>query len=35
VLRIIGKGDKERRVPLPRPALEALRHLWTRHRNPR
>jgi integrase/recombinase XerD len=35
VLRIIGKGDKERHVPLPQPVLEALRRLWARHRNPR
>jgi integrase/recombinase XerD len=35
ILRVIGKGDKERRVPLPRPVLEALRNLWLTHRNPR
>jgi integrase/recombinase XerD len=35
MLRIVGKGGKERRVPLPQPALEALRRLWTHHRNPR
>jgi integrase/recombinase XerD len=34
-LRVIGKGDKERRVPLPQPVLEALRALWLIHRNPR
>lgn len=34
-LRIIGKGDKERRVPLPQPILDALRRLWRSHRNPR
>jgi len=35
VLRIIGKGDKERRVPLPQPVLDDLRGLWRTHRNPR
>ena len=35
VLRIIGKGDKERRVPLPEPMLAKLRRLWLTHRNPR
>jgi integrase/recombinase XerD len=35
VLRIIGKGDKERRVPLPQPVLQDLRRLWRSHRNPR
>ena len=35
VLRIIGKGDKERRVPLPQPVLDDLRSLWRTHRNPR
>ena len=35
VLRIIGKGDKQRFVPLPQPVLEELRRLWARHRNPR
>ena len=35
VLRIIGKGDKERRVPLPQPILDDLRDLWRTHRNPR
>lgn len=34
-LRIIGKGNKERIVPLPRPVLESLRKFWTTHRNPR
>ena len=28
ILRIIGKGDKERRVPLPQPVLDDLRSLW-------
>ena len=32
--RIIGKGNKERRVPLPQPMLHALRSLWRGHRHP-
>jgi integrase/recombinase XerD len=35
LLHIIGKGDKERRVPLPRPVLDELRKFWKTHRNPR
>jgi site-specific recombinase XerD len=35
VLRIIGKGDKERLVLLPRPVLDELATLWRTHRNPR
>ncbi len=35
LLHIIGKGDKERRVPLPRPMLDDLRRLWLTHRNER
>ena len=35
LLRIIGKGDKERRVPLPQPVLDDLRSLWQTHNNPR
>ena len=35
VLRIIGKGNKERLVPLPQPILDELGHLWVKHRNPR
>jgi hypothetical protein len=31
-LRIIGKGNKERIVPLPRPILQALRELWKTHK---
>jgi integrase/recombinase XerD len=34
-LRIIGKGNKERIVPLPRPILQALRELWKTHKHPR
>ena len=33
VLRIIGKGNKERLVPLPRPVLTDLEALWRQHRN--
>jgi len=33
-VRIIGKGNKERIVPLPRPVLEDLRKLWKTHKNP-
>jgi site-specific recombinase XerD len=35
LLRIIGKGDKQRLVPLPAPLLDALRSLWRTHRHPR
>jgi site-specific recombinase XerD len=35
VLRIIGKGDKERLVPLPGPILDDLGRLWLTHRNRR
>ena len=35
VLRIIGKGDKERLVPLPQPVLDDLARLWKTHRNPK
>jgi site-specific recombinase XerD len=33
-LRIIGKGNKERHVPLPTPTLKSLRGLWKTHRHP-
>lgn len=33
VLRIVGKGNKERCVPLPRSLLEPLRAQWKTHRN--
>lgn len=33
VLRIIGKGNKERLVPLPQPVLAELERLWYSHRN--
>ncbi len=35
LLRIIGKGNKQRLVPLPQPLLDDLRTLWLIHRNPR
>src|SRR5690242_15630611 len=35
VLRIVGKGNKERLVPLPQPILDELGQLWRRHHNPR
>lgn len=35
LLRIIGKGDKQRLVPLPAPILDELRGLWRSHRHPR
>jgi integrase/recombinase XerD len=34
-MRIIGKGNKQRVVPLPQPLLDDLRSLWRTHRNPR
>ena len=35
LLRVIGKGNKERRVPLPQPVLDDLRRVWAIHRNRR
>jgi integrase/recombinase XerD len=35
LVRIVGKGDKERCVPLPAPVLVELRRLWTSHRDKR
>jgi integrase/recombinase XerD len=35
VLRIIGKGNKERLVPLPQPVLDELGRLWQTHHNRR
>src|SRR4051812_9616860 len=35
VLRIIGKGDKERLVPLPRPMLEEFEQVWRTHHSRR
>jgi site-specific recombinase XerD len=34
-LRIIGKGNKERTVPLPGSVLDELRKFWKTHKNPR
>jgi integrase/recombinase XerD len=34
LLRMVGKGNKERLIPLPQPVLEMLRELWKLHRNP-
>ena len=33
ILRVIGKGNKERCVPLPARLLDALRAYWVTHRN--
>lgn len=33
-VRIIGKGNKERIIPLPESVLTILRRSWTGHRNP-
>ncbi|MCK5712041.1 MAG: tyrosine-type recombinase/integrase [Hyphomicrobiaceae bacterium] len=33
LLRIIGKGNKQRLVPLPTPVLDDLRDFWSSHRN--
>jgi integrase/recombinase XerD len=35
LLRIIGKGNKQRLVPLPPSLLIELRNLWRRHHHPR
>ena len=34
LLRVIGKGDKERFVPIPDILLTHLRKTWRKHRNP-
>jgi site-specific recombinase XerD len=34
-IRVIGKGNKERQVPLPQPVLSELRSLWKTHRDKR
>jgi site-specific recombinase XerD len=33
-IRIIGKGNKERLIPVPPSILSILRQSWTTHRNP-
>lgn len=35
LLRVIGKGNTERLVPLPQPVLDDLRKVWKTHHNPR
>ena len=35
LIRVVGKGDKERCVPLPAPVLAELRRLWKTHRDKR
>jgi len=35
LLRIIGKGNKQRLMPLPPSLLDELRSLWRTHRHPR
>ena len=34
VIRLVGKGNKERLVPLPASVLDGLRDAWREHRNP-
>jgi integrase/recombinase XerD len=34
VIRVVGKGNKERLAPLPRPLYEDLRLMWASHRHP-
>ena len=35
LVRVVGKGNKERQVPLPEAVLNELRGLWKTHRHPR
>jgi integrase/recombinase XerD len=35
LIRVVGKGNKERCVPLPAPVLAELRELWKTHRDKR
>ena len=34
VIRVVGKGNKERLAPLPQRLLEDLRRVWVTHRHP-
>ena len=34
VIRVVGKGNKERLAPLPAPLYQDLRRMWTLHRHP-
>ena len=34
VVRVVGKGNKERLAPLARPLYKDLRRMWATHRNP-
>jgi len=34
ILKIVGKGNKERHIPLPQPILQQLEILWRSHRHP-
>jgi site-specific recombinase XerD len=34
VIRVVGKGNKERLTPVPSPLLEDLRAVWREHRHP-
>ncbi|HEO69816.1 MAG TPA: hypothetical protein ENN80_01020 [Candidatus Hydrogenedentes bacterium] len=34
VIRVVGKGNKERLAPLPSALLDDLRRVWTTHRHP-
>ena len=34
VVRVVGKGNKERLAPLPRPLYEDLRRMWRLHEHP-
>jgi site-specific recombinase XerD len=34
VIRVVGKGNKERLAPLPQRLLDDLRRVWTTHRHP-
>lgn len=35
VIRVVGKGNKERLAPLPQGLLDDLRRVWTTHRHPK